>query len=130
MKIQQTLLQLLRELGGNMTDNVQKFIATYYGSKLVREHLLIEEGLWQIYGEDSNCDLGGSHHMPLLDTVRGKLEDVIEYAVSLDCFWTWGGGGEIKKIEEKAVPNVTQKKHILKKIAEYEERIRILKQSL
>jgi hypothetical protein len=114
----------------SMDKKVKIFVNGYSGRKLTTEYGMNTEGLWQIYGEDSNCDFGGSHHMPLIDTVRGKLSDVIEYAVSIDRFWTWGGGGDVRKIEEKAVPNVTQRKHTLEKIAEYEERIRILKQSL
>ena len=72
---------------------------TYSGQRLLKEHHLEEEGLWQIKGEDPNCDMGGSHHQPDLGIVQGKLRDVIEYAVELSSFWSWGSGGDIKKID-------------------------------
>jgi hypothetical protein len=73
--------------------------------KRTRERLLKEKyqpnefGLWEIRGEDPNCDLGGSHHEPLLTRVEGTYSDAVEAALSLDGFWTWGFGGRIKKVE-------------------------------
>lgn len=84
------------------------YLKTYNGSKLVKNHSLSESGQWQIYGEDPNCDLGGYHHQPNLGTVEGVLKDVIQYAVELKSFWTWGGGGEIRKINiQKITPGMT-----------------------
>lgn len=71
---------------------------SYSGRKLLEQHSLNEEGLWKIYGEDPNCDWGGSHHEPELGIVEGKLKDVIEYAIELPNFWTWGGGGRIVSV--------------------------------
>jgi len=71
---------------------------SYSGRKLLEKHDLKETGLWKILGEDPNCDFGGSHHQPDLGIVEGNLKDVIEYAVALRNFWTWGGGGDIRKI--------------------------------
>lgn len=62
----------------------------YNGRKLLEKHDLDEEGTWQIYGEDPNCDMGGYHHTPFLETVEGRLRDVIEYAVCLGSFWGVG----------------------------------------
>lgn len=97
-----------------MSKNYQQFTeVSYSGRELLKKHLLTEQGTWQIYGEDQNCDFGGSHYSPLLDTVTGKLSDVIEYAVELRSFWTWGGGGDIRKINVKNVETVvSQKKEI------------------
>jgi hypothetical protein len=82
-----------------MSKNLEKYLnSTYSGANLLKEHSLHEEGLWQIFGEDPNCDFGGSHHSPELGIVEGKLEDVIAYAVNLPGFWNWGGGGHFKKI--------------------------------
>jgi hypothetical protein len=75
------------------------FLNTYSGRELIKKYSLDEEGLWQIKGEDPNCDMGGSHHQPDLGIVEGKLSDVIEYAVTIQGFWTWGSGGNIKKID-------------------------------
>ena len=71
---------------------------TYYGKRLLENHSLNESGMWQIFGEDPNCELAGPHHMPDLGIVEGKLKDVIEHAVNLSSFWCWGGGGEIRKL--------------------------------
>lgn len=75
----------------------------YNGRELFKKHKLDEEGIWEIYGEDPNCDFGGSHHMPKLGTFSGTLSKVLEIAVNLSGFYTWGGGGEIRKIEIQTV---------------------------
>lgn len=62
-----------------------------------------EYGTWQVYGEDPNCDFGGSHHQPYLGTYQGKFIDVARKAVELVGFWQWGAGGEIRKIEVNKV---------------------------
>lgn len=71
---------------------------SYSGRELLKKHTLNEQGLWKIRGEDDNADFGGSHYMPELGIVEGKLKDVINYAVGIPRFWTWGGGGDITKI--------------------------------
>lgn len=81
--------------------NEQKFaeyMGTYSGKNL--KYPLSQEGTWRIRGEDSNCDLGGSHYMPELAIVEGKLEDVIRYGVQLPGFWQWGGGGDFTLISK------------------------------
>jgi len=78
----------------------EKWIRTSYsGKKLLVNHKLDEFGTWRIRGEDPNCDLGGAHYQPDLGTVEGKLEDVIKHAIKLPGFYTWGGGGDISKVE-------------------------------
>ena len=79
-----------------MSDNYKKYLETYSGKELLEKHNLSEDGTWNIFGEDPNCDLGGSHSTPFLVTLGGKLEDVIRVAVNLPNFWTWGGGGMIE----------------------------------
>jgi len=74
----------------------ERFLGTYYGKNLLEKYSLDQEGLWQILGEDPNCDFGGYHYQPDLGIVEGKLRDVIDYAVELPGFWTWGGGGDIR----------------------------------
>lgn len=76
-------------------DNVRK--------RLLRDNPPDEVGVWKIRGEDSNCDLGGSHHMPELATVQGRYRDVVEYALNLKDFFQWGGGGDIKKVSPQKV---------------------------
>jgi hypothetical protein len=78
---------------------------TRYGIKSsVEEHGLSKVGMWDIYGEDPNCDLGGSHHEPHLGQFYGTLEACIKYADNLPGFWSWGGGGrfQLSKVGTKA----------------------------
>lgn len=86
-------------------EEVNKYLNTYSGQRLLKEHSLTEEGIWDVFGEDPNCDFGGSHHTPYLQTFEGKLENVLKVAVRLPNFWSWGGGGSIRK---KVEPKITK----------------------
>lgn len=77
---------------------LERFRNTNSGKELLKNHSLDEIGVWRIRGEDPNCDFGGHHHEPELATVEGRLDDAIEYAVSLRGFWAWGSGGRIQKL--------------------------------
>ena len=68
-------------------------------NRLLKEYLPDMVGMWAIYGEDSNCDLGGPHHEPHLETVTGTYKNVVEYALTLPNFFTWGYGGCIIRKE-------------------------------
>ena len=70
---------------------------------MIHKYLSEEKGIWKIFGEDPNCDFGGSHHTPLLETVIGTYKNVVEYAQSLAGWTTWGGGGHIEKIPDNLV---------------------------
>jgi hypothetical protein len=65
---------------------------------LVKSYPLDTYGVWKVLGEDPNCDFVGPHRQPDLGTFEGKLEDIITYAVELPSFWSWGVGGDIKKV--------------------------------
>jgi hypothetical protein len=52
-------------------------------------------GVYHIKGEDPNCDFGGSHHEPDLGYLEGPLWAVINEAVELSGFFSWGGGGKV-----------------------------------
>lgn len=56
-----------------------------------------EKGTWKILGEDPNCDFNGPHHEPELEVVTGTYANVVEYALTLSSFFTWGQGGRIVK---------------------------------
>lgn len=79
--------------------------------RLLQNYSPSEQGTWKILGEDPNCDWGGAHSQPYLDTVTGTYVNVVEYAMSLKSFFTWGGGGSIVKQKtdivnvDKAVDN-------------------------
>ena len=75
---------------------VQYTTVSYAGRKLLEQYPMSTTGIWHIFGEDANAELSGSHYMPPLGIVEGKLEDVLQYAVELPDFWQWGAGGEIR----------------------------------
>ena len=79
---------------------------TYSYGYLIQKHKLSDYGVWEVYGEDPNCDLGGYHNQPFLGVYEGTLECVIKVAVHLPGFWTWGGGGTIKKYHSPVVQKV------------------------
>lgn len=82
-------------------NNYQQFTeVSYSGRELLKKHSLDETGLWEILGEDPNCDFGGHHHQPRLGFVQGRLGDIIAYAVELAGFCTWGAGGDIRQISK------------------------------
>ncbi len=61
------------------------------------------KGVWAIYGEDPNCDMGGPHHSPYLCSVEGTLAKAVKYAINLQNFYTWGGGGSIKLSKKEEI---------------------------
>ena len=70
---------------------------------MLKQHTLQTTGIWRVYGEDPNADMGGHHHEPYLATLEGKLENVIRYAVTIPGFFSWGAGGRIEKCEIRKV---------------------------
>lgn len=87
------------KLEKNRADEQYKdFLDTYSGESLLKDHSLDEIGIWEVRGEDPNCDMGGVHHNPYIGTVQGCLDDVIKWAVVQPNFWEHGFGGEIEKI--------------------------------
>lgn len=92
------------KMHGNLSTKAARWLRTSYrGQRLREKHSLSEEGTWRIRGEDPNCDMGGHHYQPELGTVEGKLLDVVEHAVNLEGFYTWGSGGDISKVFIKKV---------------------------
>lgn len=77
-------------------------------NRLLKDHPANEFGTWRILGEDPNCDLGGAHHEPELETVTGTYQNVVDYAITLRGFFQWGGGGRIVKMPNfhKNVDNI------------------------
>lgn len=80
-------------------DNEVKSNREKVKQQLLGKHPSDRFGLWEIRGEDPNCDLGGSHHMPLLTRVEGEYAEAVELAVSLDGFFNWGPGGSVELVE-------------------------------
>lgn len=113
-----------------LRDKYQDFLNTHSGKSLLERHRLDEDGIWRILGEDPNCDFGGYHHQPELETVAGKLRDVVAYAVELPGFWQWGAGGDIRKQPQPRAVNeatVQARRADLQRIAHLEEELTALK---
>lgn len=76
-------------------------------NRLLENYDAAEHGTWSIYGEDQSAELTGSHHEPKLEVVTGTYKNVVEYALTLDGFFSWGRGGRIqKKICQSKLTNV------------------------
>lgn len=90
--------------------NYDKYLSTYSGRSLLEKHSLDDVGMWQVRGEDPNCDMGGSHHMPEMGVYEGRLRDIIEMAVEMPRFWQWGAGGSFELISVKKVTADTAKR--------------------
>lgn len=73
---------------------------SYSGKTLLKTYKLTDVGLWEVRGEDPNCDFGGHHHNPYIGLYRGRLDHVILTVIDHPVFFTWGGGGQIRKVEE------------------------------
>lgn len=96
----------------NTQRSYEHFLRTFSGKELLKKHKLTDKGLWRIRGEDPNCDLGGYHSQPDLGTVEGTLQNVIEYAVLLKNFWTWGYGGDITSVTVAKIDDATNKRRV------------------
>ena len=107
-------------------DAYKRYLKTYSGQELLKKHDLEEEGTWHVFGEDPNCDLGGYHHQPDLGYMTGRLVDVVKAAVSMNSFWTWGGGGKIVKQNPpvaKPAKQVMQETNELQRLLKQREEI-------
>jgi hypothetical protein len=71
---------------------------TYIRNNLLKAYPPETQGTWEICGEDANCDMGGPHSNPRLEVVTGTYKNVVDYALTLPRFFTWGGGGHINQI--------------------------------
>lgn len=79
-----------------------KFLSGYSGKDLLKKHTLTEYGTWFVRGEPSDPGIGGGPG-PIVGHYEGVLNDVIDMAVMEKDFWSWGGGGEITKINVQKV---------------------------
>lgn len=103
------------------------FLNSYEGKELLKKHNMTEKGTWKIFGADTNCDLGGSHHMPDLGLYRGFLKDIINYAIEIPSFWSWGPG-RIEKVHEPVIIDVDE--NSIREKEELKKRKTILEQEL
>lgn len=113
-----------------MSKNLENFRNTYSYKELVKKHSLDEVGVWEIRGEDPNCDFGGSHYQPCLATVTGRLEEVIENAVELSSFWTWGAGGDIRQVRIISLDKLSKKAELAREKEKLQKRIKEIEAEL
>lgn len=114
-------------------DRLSDYQKTWAYGYILKTHALSEYGVWRVFGEDPNCDLGGHHSKPELGTYEGKLADVIALAVELPSFWQWGAGGSIEKAAKpiKVDADTNAKRDALKhKIANIEASLKMAKDEL
>lgn len=89
------------------SEKYEKYLQTYVGRTLISKHKFDEVGLWRITGEVDVAQ-GGKD----MGIVNGRLDDVIEYAVNLPEFWSWGSGGTINPYGP--IPTITAANNIAK----------------
>lgn len=89
-------------------------------------------GTWHVTGEDPNCDLGGPHYEPSMGYYDGKFEDIVEMALRMPGFFSWGYGGDVKAIKVSKVDKTTikQKAETRSRIAKLEAELKQLKEDL
>lgn len=68
-------------------------------NRLLGKFPATQDGIWEVRGEDPNCDLGGAHYQPLLGYYKGRYSDIVDYALELSGFFQWGYGGDIKEVK-------------------------------
>jgi len=70
---------------------------------------MVTLGDWDIYGADTNTDMGGSHIQPYLGTVKGcTLADAVATAKAHKSWADWGQGGRIEKSSRIAYLDVVK----------------------
>lgn len=115
-----------------MSNKFNKYLETWNGKRLLEQYSLDTEGIWQVNGEDPNCDFSGHHYQPDMGVCTGKLVDVIREYVEYSNFWTWGGGGSFRLISiKKITPETSGRTKVLKEeIVQIEARLASLKKEL
>lgn len=81
-----------------VVNRIPKRKAEYIAKSKLSSSALSVYGVYEVRGEDPNCDMGGYHHEPYLGTVEGTLDEAIEWAVAQDGWEAWGGGGSVKLV--------------------------------
>ena len=79
-----------------MARNLEELLECKYGKKYLPD----DYGIWEVKGEDPNCDMGGTHIQPHLGFFEGTFKDVCEHALTLSGFFQWGGGGDVYMASE------------------------------
>lgn len=85
-----------KKLANKVSQDVEKYLNSYHYR--TKPYKMDDVGVWEILGEDPNCDMGGPHYQPKLGYLDGYFEDVLAKAVTMSGFYSWGAGGTITKV--------------------------------
>lgn len=95
-----------------MSSNVE-----YIKNRLLKARNPSEGGKWEIWGWAWDVP----EAPPLLATVSGTYEEAVLYAMTLPRFFSWGGGGDIKKVIDLKHLNSKEGQRLQRRMAELEE---------
>ena len=118
----------VKKINPSKPNNFERYMNTYSGQHL--NYPLSTDGVWQVFGEDPNCDLGGAHYRPDLGIYEGRLEDIIRMAVELPGFWQWGGGGDFRSVQIKSVADMSRTLELNAELKTLKERIADIEKEL
>lgn len=96
----------------------------------MKKHKPNEMGLWIVWSEDQTVENHIAANHKFLGVFEGKLQHIIEVAVTMDNFWFWGDGGFIEKtcITPITAQTALIRKTRQKKIKELEIQLKELKE--
>lgn len=97
-------------------------------NKLLPANKLDTYGVWEVVGETTD-GYGPGRRIGFLE---GTLEDVIQYAVRHPDFYSYGSGGDIRKVEVRKVNAETaiQEEALREEVAEMERKLAALRGQL
>lgn len=72
--------------------SVQAFLKGHAGKRLLNAHAVTDTGYWEVFSEP------GDGAPACLGIFKGQLAHVLEVAVQLKGFWSWGSGGSVEHI--------------------------------
>ena len=118
---------------GNVTNPMNKLQLFKKGKAykyLMKKYKPNDMGLWIIWSEDQTIENHIAPNHKFLGVFEGKLQHVIEVAVTIDNFWFWDDGGYIEKtcITPITAQTALIRKNRQNKIAELESQLKTLKE--
>ncbi len=113
-------------------EEMEKEVKEYLSSAYKTKYPLERYGIWDVHGDDPNCDLGGSHIQPFLGRFEGRFIDVLRYAVTMPRWRCWGQGsvGLSAPVKKLTPADVIDKEDLVVKIKEKQAEVDVLKKEL
>lgn len=90
------------EMDRKAQERYEKYLKTFSGQRLIDRHHFNEHGVWKVVGETDDPGPGGGRGTDM-GLVEGRFEDVLRWATAQSAFWSWGGGGDITKVDIKKI---------------------------